>query len=335
MISKKSVIQDHTQAYIVNGNWTHYFHADSVTGTMLAFMCPPTGINMIPLSQDTTYNDLHKRNIIKITEDKPLTSQKLKMPTKHSNVITLYPDEMYTDGKQLLSVSKEISKYLYDDISYAQCYVQMYNIIDNEAVNVLLSEIHSKYTPKMSMIMYQKYMYGNLEEKAYMKAAVIYNSQIRKFIAVAEMIVNLNSSLEDFTDYLHEQFTIGELTGKLGLNIVGDYYINGDDIQYFLTLDDTRKNVILRTALNHHSELDIKSENLIPVSDLQTIVKKVWFKNTHTNYREEYQNNNIWSFYETLERVVIRKLYKRPKKLPKYDDYLGMQSRYPYYSKRN
>lgn len=155
MISKKSVIQDHTQAYIVNGNWTHYFHADSVTGTMLAFMCPPTGINMIPLSQDTTYNDLHKRNIIKITEDKPLTSQKLKMPTKHSNVITLYPDEMYTDGKQLLSVSKEISKYLYDDISYAQCYVQMYNIIDNEAVNVLLSEIHSKYTPKMSMIMYQ------------------------------------------------------------------------------------------------------------------------------------------------------------------------------------
>ena len=334
LLSKKSIIEENTSAYIINGNWTHYFQKDSVTGDMLALMFPPTGIRMSKLEPNTTYDDLHSRNQIRIFKCAPVTSEDTKLPVYGQQLITLYPDKLYTDGTRLLTVDVKTTKYLDDIDSYMDCDVTMNDVITQELVYIPLSKLHSQYTPKMSVLLYQKLKYGNALEKSYLRAAIKYNNRLEKLANAGEMLTVVNSDIESFIKYINNQFTYGKRTGALGMNIVGDYYINGDDTQYFLRLNEQKTQVVIVETLksNISDELINEFDTQIPVAEFQELLKRVWFKNSHINYKPEYNYENIWDCYDTIERIVINKIYTHQKSFTNYRFYsVGMQSRYSYY----
>lgn len=329
MISKQSVIKENTHAHIINGNWNHYFQKDSATGDMLALMFPPSGVECMRLSANTTYEDLHRENQITVSQNSPLTSTKLQLPAYGDNIITLYTDELYTDGDHLLKVDSEITKYLYNSESYNSCMVKMTDAINDTPIDVPLRQLHSQYTLKMSMLLYRKSHTSTGLERGYLNAASKYSQVINKLISVGEMITIINKNDTSFTDYLKNQFEHGKHTGELGMNIVGD------DNQYFVQLNSEQTHVEITKTLNRNAKnkLITKLHVSVSVSDFQKIFKKIWFKNYHICYKPENLEKHMWDFYDTMERIIINKLYEHTNNLTKYSFHNmdPIQSRYPYY----
>lgn len=323
-------IVDGTHAYIRNGNWTHYFKKDSVTGNMLAIMFPPSGPEVSAIENDISYAKLHARNDISVhkTLDSDFASNVsiTQMPQYNTKIIILSEDELYTDGDNVYRVDATTAKVVGNINDFHNCTVEMQNIITNETKSISILSLHSANTPKMCAVLYKLYMKGNDTEKGYLKSAHMYNKQIRNLIDVGQLIHALNSGDAEFIDVLNQQIASNKHSYNGKINFPGDYFLNGDDIQYFVSLDKTDKYVIIETSLNSIGNLDLQEQTTLTVEQFANLIKNQLFGVAHNN-------NHILTLPEIMHVIVYTSLWGKSKKKQKTNQYpLWNISRYYYYN---
>lgn len=323
-LQKEDVIENQSSAYIINGGWTHYFQRDAVTNDLLALICPPTGWEVAKLEDGTTYDDLHHHNNIDIAANDPIRHDTTYLPDNTTNVVALFADTLYTDGHRLLTTD-DATYVVLDPKSFTQCAIPMTNDITQESISVVISDLYSLNTPKMRQTLYHLASNGTPEEQSYMRISMKYDKTIKKLTDAGELLMALNAESDDPFVSLFERTLKEDDHSKNGtLNVPGDYFVDGSDIQYFISLTPDQSHVEFKTMLNSHGELSLRDTVTRPLSHVKTAIERMWIKNA-PNPRHE--------LIDVLHRMTYHKLWDISKDLTEHTyTTLWTVSRYYYYN---
>lgn len=323
-LQKEDVIENQSSAYIRNGHWTHYFQRDAVTNDLLALICPPTGWEVTKLNEGITYDDLHRHNNIAISANNPIRHTVTHLPDKETHVVSLFSDTLYTDGHRLLTAN-DATYVVLDPESFKQCVIPMTNDITQEAVQVVISDLYSLNTPQMRQTLYHLASNGTPEEQSYMRISMRYNTTLKKLTDAGELLMALNAESDDAFVSLFERTLKDDDHSKDGtLNVPGTYFIDGSDIQYFISLTPDQAHVAFKTMHHSRGELSLRDTVTLPLSHVKTIMEHMVFKNT---------TGTIHALIEVLHHMAYHDLFDPHKDSAEYTSTtLWRVSRYYYYN---
>lgn len=229
-ISKSSKIEENTSIYVVNGCWSGYIVRDCVTDDLLLFIPIPNSkrVGIKTFEQGSTYEDVFPNDDIRIhnTEEKAFSNLSFEVGAYVTDEESIYEIIGSDKNKSLVTTSPielvkvKVKDLVTDEISVKNI-SELYIHDCNEEFNDNLIKLTKSSNPAV---------------KAYLKAAYVYSQKIRDMINHAEGML----ALDDDSHFLALLKDICEGCFLNRLNTRGEYFVNGDDIQFYTSVEDDK-----------------------------------------------------------------------------------------------
>lgn len=231
-ISKLSEIKANTRVYVVNGAWAGYFIEDCVTGDLVLFIPTPhnNGKTVRTFEQSSTYEDLFPSEgydvHISDTDEKMFSNLPFEIGAYATDENSIYEVIGSSNNKSLVTVGPiELVK------------VKVKDLVTDEILIKGVSEIHvHEYNEEFNDDLIELTNSSNLAVKAYFKAAYTYSQNFRQMIDHAKGILSLNDDIKFLS--LIKNVCEGGLSNVL--NTRGEYFVNGDDIQFYTFIEEDK-----------------------------------------------------------------------------------------------
>ena len=231
-ISKLSEIKANTRVYVVNGAWAGYFIEDCVTGDLVLFIPTPhnNGKTVRTFEQNSTYEDLFPSEgydvHISDTDEKMFSNLPFEIGAYATDENSIYEVIGSSNNKSLVTVGPiELVK------------AKVKDLVTDEILIKGVSEIHvHEYNEEFNDDLIKLTNSSNPAVKAYLKATYTYSQNFRQMIDHAKGILSLN----DDTKFLSLIKDVCESSSSNILNTQGEYFVNGDDIQFYTFIKDDK-----------------------------------------------------------------------------------------------
>lgn len=229
-ISKSSKIEENTSIYVVNGCWSGYIVRDCVTDDLLLFIPMPNSkrVGIKTFEQGSTYEDVFPNDDIRIhnTEEKAFSNLSFEVGAYAADEESIYEIIGSSKNKSLVTTSPielvkvKVKDLVTDEISVKNI-SELYIHDCNEEFNDSLIKLTKSSNPAV---------------KAYLKAAYLYSKNFKEMIDHAEGML----ALEDDSSFIALLKNICEKSSSKRLNTRGEYFVNGDDIQFYTSVEDDK-----------------------------------------------------------------------------------------------
>lgn len=229
-LSKSSEIEENTAVWVVNGCWTGYIVRDCVTDDLHLFIPIPNskrnGIKTF--EQGSTYEDVFPNNDIRIydTEEKPFSNLPFEVGAYAADEESIY---------EIIGSSKNKSLVTSGSIELVK--VKVKDLATDETSVKSISELHIHgFDEEFNDSLIKLTKSSNPAVKAYLKAAYLYSKNFKEMIDHAEgMLV-----LENDSNFMALLKNVCEKSSSKRLNTRGEYFVNGDDIQFYTSIEDDK-----------------------------------------------------------------------------------------------
>ena len=239
-ISKSSMIKENTAVYVVNGNWTGYAVRDCVTGDLILFIPAKNWSGLNPeidkitwtFPQDSTYEDVFPSDEYNIRihnteeKEKQFSNLPFEVGAYAADEESIYEiigssvnDSLVTTGPIEL-VKVKVKDLVTDEIS-----VKSISELRIHGFNEEFNDSLIKLTKS-----------SNLAVKAYLKAACLYSKNFEEMIDHAKGML----ALDDDDNFVNLLKSVCEKRSSKRLNTRGKYFVNGDDIQFYTSVEDDK-----------------------------------------------------------------------------------------------
>lgn len=243
-ISKTSKIKANTGIYVVNGAWAGYFIEDCVTGDLVLFI--PTlndGKTVRTFEQGSTYEDLFPSDgydvRISNTDEKTFSNLPFEIGAYATDEDSIYEVIGSSNNKSLVTVGP---------IGLVK--VKVKDLVTDETSVRSISELHiHEFNVEFNEDLIKLTNSSNPAVKAYLKATYTYSQNFRQMIEHAKGIL----SLDDDIKFLSLIKDVCESRSSNILNTQGEYFVNGDDIQFYTSIEDDK---IITCKLRYKAEDD-------------------------------------------------------------------------------
>lgn len=239
-ISKSSMIKENTAVYVVNGNWTGYAVRDCVTGDLILFIPAKNWSGLNPeidkitwtFPQDSTYEDVFPSDEYNIRIHN--TEEKEK---QFSNL----PFEVGAYAADEESIYEIIGSSVNDSVvttgPIELVKVKVKDLVTDEISVKSISElrIHG-FNEEFNDSLIKLTKSSNLAVKAYLKAACLYSKNFEEMIDHAKGML----ALDDDDNFVNLLKSVCEKRLSKRLNTRGKYFVNGDDIQFYTSVEDDK-----------------------------------------------------------------------------------------------
>ena len=229
-ISKSSKIEENTSIYVVNGCWSGYIVRDCVTDDLLLFIPIPNSkrVGIKTFEQGSTYEDVFPNDDIRIhnTEEKAFSNLSFEVGAYATDEESIYEIIGSDKNKSLVTTSPielvkvKVKDLVTDEIS-AKNISELYIHDCNEEFNDNLIKLTKS---------------SDLAVKAYLKAAYLYSKDFKEMIDHAEGML----ALDDDDTFVNLLKNVCEKGSSKRLNTRGEYFVNGDDIQFYTSVEDDK-----------------------------------------------------------------------------------------------
>lgn len=240
-LSKLSKIEENTAIYVVNGCWTGYIVRDCVTDDLHLFIPIPNskrnGIKTF--EQGSTYEDVFPDNDIRIynTEQKMFSNLPFEVGTYATDEESIY---------EIIGSSKNKSLVTAGPIELVK--VKVKNLATEETSVKSISELYIHgFDDEFNDSLIKLTKSSNPTVKAYLKAAYVYSKEFKAMIDHAKGMAALN----DNSNFLGLLKDICDACSSHRLNTRGEYFVNGDDIQFYTSIEDDK---IITCKLRYKAE---------------------------------------------------------------------------------
>ena len=229
-LSKSSEVEENTAVYVVNGCWTGYIVRDCVTDDLHLFIPIPNskrnGIKTF--EQGSTYEDVFPNNDIRIydTEEKPFSNLPFEVGAYAADEESIY---------EIIGSSKNKSLVTSGPIELVK--VKVKDLATDETSVKSISELHIHgFDEEFNDSLIKLTKSSNPAVKAYLKAAYMYSKEFKAMIEHAEGIL----ALDDDSNFLGLLKDVCDARSSHRLNTRGEYFVNGDDIQFYTSVEDDK-----------------------------------------------------------------------------------------------
>lgn len=231
-ISKLSEIKANTRVYVVNGAWAGYFIEDCVTGDLVLFIPTPHNNRKTvrTFEQSSTYEDLFPSEgydvRISDTDEKMFSNLPFEIGAYATDENSIYEVIGSSNNKSLVTVGPiELVK------------VKVKDLVTDETSVKSISELHVHgFDEEFNDSLIKLTKSSNPAVKAYLKAAYMYSKEFKAMIEHAEGIL----ALDDDSNFLDLLKDICDGRSSHRLNTRGEYFVNGDDIQFYTSIEDDK-----------------------------------------------------------------------------------------------
>lgn len=229
-LSKSSKIEENTAVYVVNGNWAGYIVRDCVTDNLLLVIPIPhlKSNDVKTFEQGSTYEEVFPNNVIRIsnTEQKTFSNLPFEVGAYAADEESIYKIIGSSKSKSLVTTSPiELVKVKVKDLATEETSVKSVSELHIHEFNETFNDSLIKLTKS-----------SNPAVKAYLKAAYLYSKDFKEMIDHAEGML----ALEDDSHFLALLKNICDKSSSKRLNTRGEYFINGDDIQFYTSIEDDK-----------------------------------------------------------------------------------------------
>lgn len=229
-LSKSSKIEENTAVYVVNGNWAGYIVRDCVTDNLLLVVPIPhlKRNDVRTFEQGSTYEEVFPNNVIRIhnTDEKVFSNLPFEVGTYAADEESIYEIVGSSVNKSLVTTSPiELVK------------VKVKDLVTDEISIKNVSELHiHDFNKEFNDSLIKLTKSSNPAVKAYLKATYLYSKNFEEMIDHAEGML----ALEDDSKFLALLKDICEKSSSKRLNTRGEYFVNGDDIQFYTSIEDDK-----------------------------------------------------------------------------------------------
>lgn len=229
-ISKSSMIEENTAVYVVNGNWTGFIVRDCVTDNLLLVIPIPhlKSNDVRTFEQGSTYEEVFPNNVIRIhnTEEKAFSNLPFEIGVYAADEESIYEIIGSSKNKSLVTTSPiELVKVKVKDLATDKTSVK----------NVSELHIHG-FNKEFNNSLIKLTKGSNPVVKAYLKATYKYSKNFEEMIDHAEGML----ALEDDSSFMALLKNICDKSSSKRLNTRGEYFVNGDDIQFYTSVEDDK-----------------------------------------------------------------------------------------------
>lgn len=229
-LSKSSKIEENTAVYVVNGCWTGYIVRDCVTDDLHLFIPIPNskrnGIKTF--EQGSTYEDVFPNDNIRIydTEEKSFSNLPFEVGTYAADEESIY---------EIIGSSKNKSLVTSGPIELVKVKVKDLATDETSVKNVSELHIHG-FNDEFNNSLIKLTRSSNPTVKAYLKATYAYSKEFKAMIDHAKGAL----ALDDDSEFLSLLKEVCEGCSSNRLNTRGEYFVNGDDIQFYTSIEDDK-----------------------------------------------------------------------------------------------
>lgn len=229
-LSKSSKIEENTAVYVVNGNWAGYIVRDCVTDNLLLVVPIPhlKRNDVRTFEQGSTYEELFPNNVIRIhnTEEKAFSNLPFEVGVYAADEESIYKIIGSSVNKSLVTTSPiELVK------------VKVKDLVTDEISIKNVSELHiHDFNKEFNDSLIKLTKSSNPAVKAYLKATYLYSKNFEEMIDHAEGML----ALEDDSKFMTLLKDICDKSSSKRLNTRGEYFVNGDDIQFYTSIEDDK-----------------------------------------------------------------------------------------------
>ena len=229
-LSKSSKIEENTAIYVVNGNWAGYIVRDCVTDNLLLVVPIPhlKRNDVRTFEQGSTYEELFPNNVIRIhnTEEKAFSNLPFEVGVYAADEESIYKIIGSSVNKSLVTTSPiELVK------------VKVKDLVTDEISIKNVSELHiHDFNKEFNDSLIKLTKSSNPAVKAYLKATYLYSKNFEEMIDHAEGML----ALEDDSKFMTLLKDICDKSSSKRLNTRGEYFVNGDDIQFYTSIEDDK-----------------------------------------------------------------------------------------------
>lgn len=229
-LSKSSKIEENTSIYVVNGCWSGYIVRDCVTDDLLLFIPMPNSkrVGIKTFEQGSTYEDVFLNDDIRIhnTEEKAFSNLSFEVGAYAADEESIYEIIGSSKNKSLVTTSPiELVKVKVKDLATDEISIK----------NVSELHIHD-FNKEFNDSLIKLIKSSNPAVKAYLKAAYLYSKNFKEMIDHAEGML----ALEDDSNFMDLLKNICDKSSSKRLNTRGEYFVNGDDIQFYTSIEDDK-----------------------------------------------------------------------------------------------
>lgn len=115
--------------------------------------------------------------------------------------------------------------------------VKVKDLVTDEISVKRISELHiHEFNKEFNDSLFKLTKSSNLAVKAYLKAAYLYSKNFKEMIDHAEGML----ALEDDSNFMDLLKNICDKSSSKRLNTRGEYFVNGDDIQFYTSIEDDK-----------------------------------------------------------------------------------------------
>ena len=226
-LSKSSKIEENTAVYVVNGNWAGYIVRDCVTDNLLLVIPIPhlKSNDVKTFEQGSTYEEVFPNNVIRIsnTEQKTFSNLPFEVGAYAADEESIYKIIGSSKNKSLVTTSPiELVKVKVKDLATDETSVKSVSELHIHGFNEEFNDSLIKLTKS-----------SNPAVKAFLKATYTYSKEFKAMIDHAKGVLALDGDRE-FLSSLKE---ICEGSSSNRLNTRGEYFVNGDDIQFYTSVE--------------------------------------------------------------------------------------------------
>lgn len=235
-LSKSSKIEENTAVYVVNGMWTGYIIRDCVTGDLVLFIPimhyhkRTKDFDIWTFKQGSTYEDIFPSGSYNIrihdTEEKQFTSLPFEAGVYAVDEKSIYKIVGSSANKSLVTTSPiELVK------------VKVKDLVTDEISVKSISELYiHEFNKEFNDSLFKLTKNSNPAVKAYLKATYEYSQKFKAMIDHAEGML----ALENDSNFMALLKNVCEKSSSKRLNTRGEYFVNGDDIQFYTSIEDDK-----------------------------------------------------------------------------------------------
>lgn len=226
-LSKSSKIEENTAVYVVNGNWAGYIVRDCVTDNLLLVVPIPhlKRNDVRTFEQGSTYEEVFPNNVIRIhnTDEKVFSNLPFEVGAYAADEESIYEIIGSSKNKSLVTTSPiELVK------------VKVKDLVTDEISIKNVSELHiHDFNKEFNDSLIKLTKSSNPAVKAYLKAVYLYSKNFEEMIDHAEVML----ALEDDSNFMDLLKNICDKSSSKRLNTRGEYFVNGDDIQFYTSVE--------------------------------------------------------------------------------------------------
>lgn len=310
-IEKTEKIKPNTAAYIINGQWTHYFSKDPVTGNLLGIIPAPNCWQIHVIPNETTYEDLHKQNSINIYKESIKLSDLPDNVDAMDQIKVFESNELYTDGKSIFKIQNSIMKIVANPKDFSKCPIIVTNEITGKDHTLMVNDLFPMNTIIMSQTMHNMVTNGTPLEQLYIRISMKYNPLIKKCANAGALIQSLNDNSDTtFIELLKK--TLNDDDTQRKQNIYDDLMSRqGYDTNpsMFELLNDNL-HFIIHSSRDQGITKRKSSEYSYTIIELKKIIKSIWYDNYENhNYKKQFENEKIWDLITVLYYISNHELW--------------------------